>query len=128
MELQETQPSGMQQQQPLSPPQQVIVQQIRQAPTPPPAEVRELIAINPKYGDIVMEMAPREQKFRHFSTILGQFNFLLIPLMCLTAGVVLGIYEQTVPSTAAIGAAGYLAYVFKSNDPKPPKVDPSKET
>lgn len=96
---------------------------IRVAPTPHPEELKALKKINSKYPDMVLGMATKEQRFRHISTYLGQFNFLLIPGMGYTAAVALGYAGLEVASSVAIVATTYLAYVFKTNNPKPPKID-----
>lgn len=47
--------------------------QIRQAPTPPPEELRQLKQIDKSLPDRIISMAEKEQKFRHRATYLGQF-------------------------------------------------------
>lgn len=104
------------------------MQQIRVAPTPHPDEIKALKKINPRYADIVMDMAPREQKFRHFSTLFGQFNFVLIAALGYGLGGWLGYLKLEVASIAAIVVTSYLVYALKTNKPMAPKIDAKNGT
>ncbi len=99
--------------------------QIRQAPLPDPHELREYKNISKDLPDRIIKMAEKEQSFRHKATYIGQIQFLLLTLGGYSIAAFVGIYGQSWPTTgvAAAIAAGvsYVAYVFKSNNPKPPK-------
>ncbi|MGM0623936.1 MAG: DUF2335 domain-containing protein [Campylobacterota bacterium] len=55
--------------------------QVRQAPTPPPEELKQLKQIDKTFPDRIIKMAEKEQGFRHRSTYIGQINFILLVVL-----------------------------------------------
>jgi uncharacterized membrane protein len=95
--------------------------QVRQGPTPPPDELRQLKQIDKSFPNRIIAMAEKEQRFRHTSTYIGQINFILLVLLGYGISAFAGYYgSQWVGVTIALGVS-YIAYVFKTKDPKPPK-------
>jgi len=99
----------------------VQLTQIRQGPTPPPSELRELKQIDPSFPNRVIAMAEKEQKFRHKSTYIGQINFILLVLFGFIIAGITGYFgSQIVGSVIATGVS-YISYVFKAKEPQAPK-------
>jgi hypothetical protein len=95
--------------------------QIRQSPFPPPEEIKEYKAIDKTYPDRIFKMTEKEQKFRHTSTYVGQFSFLALVSVGYGAAIYTGINGAQFVGVAIAVGTSYLAYVFKSEKPKPPK-------
>ena len=93
---------------------------IREAPTPPPNELRELQQIDPTFPERLIKMSEKEQSFRHIATYLGQTSFIIVVLGGYAFAAYAGKFSPVVGTTIAIGVS-YIAYVFKTKEPKPPK-------
>ena len=70
----------------------LIQQEIYQGPIHHPKILEEYKKIDKNLPKEIIEMAKKEQKFRHISTFLGQFSALIIGIGGLTATTLLGIY------------------------------------
>jgi uncharacterized membrane protein len=92
----------------------------RHAPTPSPAELKELKDIDETFPDRLIKMAEKEQRFRHFSTFFGQSGLIFLVLGGYIIAGIIGIQSQVVGIAIAISIS-YIAYVFKNKNPKPPK-------
>ena len=100
----------------------IQMMQIRSAPTPSPQELKQLKQIDKTFPNRLIKMAEDEQRFRHIATYLGQSQFIILVI----AGYfIAGYFGKDAPIPSGIIAAGvsYIAYVFKSKSPKPPKSD-----
>ncbi len=101
--------------------------QIRQAPTPPPEELRQLKQIDRTLPDRIIAMAEKEQKFRHRATYFGQLNFILLVSIGYGIATIAGIFGSQVVGSIIAGGVSYIAYVFKTHQPKPPKQNTKEE-
>jgi len=99
---------------------QVQMMEIRNAPTPSPAELKELKEIDETFPNRLIQMAEKEQKFRHLSTFFGQTGLIFLVLGGYIIAGLIGTQSQTVGVAIAISIS-YIAYVFKNRNPKPPK-------
>ena len=100
---------------------QVQLTQVRQGPIPPPEDFKFYKQVDKSLPNRIMALAENEQNFRHNSTYFGQIGFIFIVLL----GYIISAYTAMngAPVVGGIIAAGisYIAYVYKSNKPKPPK-------
>jgi uncharacterized membrane protein len=97
------------------------VTQIRQAPTPPPEELRQLKQIDKTLPNRIIEMAEKEQIFRHRATYFGQLNFILLVFIGYAIATVASFLGSQVVGGIIATGVSYIAYVFKTHQPNPPK-------
>lgn len=95
--------------------------QIRQAPTPPPEELRQLKQIDKTLPDRIIKMAEEEQKFRHRATYIGQLNFIFLVSVGYSIATIAGYFGSQVVGGIIATGVSYIAYVFKTHQPKAPK-------
>ena len=99
----------------------VSTTQIRQAPTPPPEELRQLKQIDKTLPDRIIAMAEKEQKFRHRATYFGQLNFILLVSIGYGIATIAGYFGSEIVGSIIATGVSYIAYVFKTHQPKLPK-------
>ena len=91
-------------------------QEIYQGPLPHPKILEEYKNIDSNLPKEIIEMAKKEQKFRHTSTFLGQISALTIGIGGLTATTLLGIYGNAwVAGSIGFLSLGSLVSVFLYN-------------
>ncbi len=100
--------------------------QIRQAPTPSPDELRQLKQIDKTLPDRIIAMAEKEQKFRHRATYFGQLNFILLVSIGYAIAGLAGYFGSEITSSIIAGGVSYIAYVFKTHQPKSPNQNKDK--
>ncbi|SFV74510.1 hypothetical protein MNB_SM-3-399 [hydrothermal vent metagenome] len=94
---------------------------IRQAPIPPPEELRQLKQIDKTLPDRIIAMAEKEQIFRHRATYFGQLNFILLVSLGYGIATIAGFFGSQVVGGIIATGVSYIAYVFKTHQPTPPK-------
>ena len=99
-----------------------FVAQIRHAPLPDPQELREYKNIDKSLPNRIVKMAEKEQKFRHIATYFGQMNFIILVAGGYGLAAYTGINGAQWTGAAIAAGVSYVAYVFKSKNPKPPKI------
>ena len=94
----------------------LIQKEIYQGPIPHPKILQEYKKLDKNLPKEIIEMAKKEQKFRHISTFLGQFSALIIGIGGLTATTFLGIYGNAwVAGSVGFLSLGSLVSVFLYN-------------
>ena len=94
----------------------LIQQEVYQGPIPHPKILEAYKKIDKNLPKEIIEMAKKEQKFRHISTFLGQFSALIIGIGGLTATTFLGIYGNAwVAGSVGFLSLGSLVSVFLYN-------------
>ncbi len=107
---------------------QVLLRMERSAPLPDPNEMKGYQEIDPNFPKQIITMAEKEQHFRHISTYIGMIIFPAIVTIGLGISAYTAINGAEVTGSIIAGAVGYIIYVFKSKDPKPPTNKDDKET
>ena len=94
-------------------------QEIYQGPIPHPKILEEYKKIDKNLPKEIIEMAKKEQKFRHISTFLGQFSALTIGIGGLLSTTFLGLYGNAwVAGSIGFLSLGSLVSVFLYNSRK----------
>ena len=97
----------------------LIQQEIYQGPIPHPKILEAYKKIDKDLPKQIIEMAKKEQKFRHISTFLGQFSALIIGIGGLTSTTILGLYGNAwVAGSIGFLSLGSLVSVFLYNTRK----------
>ncbi len=100
---------------------QIETRKVHSGPLPSPEDFRAYKNVDKMLPSTIQYMAKSEQRFRHISTILGQTMFLGLIGIGYGMSVYAGVHgSEVVGSFIALGTS-YIAYVFKSKKPKPPK-------
>jgi hypothetical protein len=92
----------------------------RTAPLPSPSEMEGYKNVDKDFPREIMEMAKKEQRFRHTATYIGQIGFAVVILGGYAISGYVGMKNTVLGISIALGIS-YIAYVIKSSDPKPPK-------
>lgn len=100
---------------------QVEMRQVKSGPLPSPEDLKAYKSVDKSLPAAIIAMAEREQKFRHRSTLFGQFNFIALIGIGYGASILAGIFAHWSVGVAIAGGTSYVAYVFKVKNPKPPK-------
>jgi len=97
----------------------VSIAQIHAGPLPHPEILKGYKEIDKNAPKEIIEMAKREQNFRHKSTYLGQISALIIGISGLISTTVLGIYGKTwLAGSIGFLSLGSLVGVFLYNSKK----------
>lgn len=100
---------------------------VRSGPIPEAQELREYKQVDKTFPSRIMEMAEKEQSFRHRATFLGQINFIALIIIGFGMSILAGIFTHWSIGIAIATGTSYIAYVFKSKNPDSPKAPVKKE-
>lgn len=100
---------------------------VRSAPLPTPEEMRGYKSIDKSFPGRIIKMAEKEQNFRHISTYTGMAVFPVLVIAGFGISAYVAVKGHEIAASVIAGAVGYIVYVFKTNNPKPPKETTKEE-